>query len=96
MFAAHLCLIALLVVLVLSGSQAPQALPALQLQAGWSNANAAVLDLPDVPGCRAMLREVLQRCHGLVLELGGSALIKYAMLSFEHDVTHIKVLPWYN
>ncbi len=94
MFAAHLCLIALLVVLVLSSSQAPQALPALQ--AGWGNADAAVLDLPDVPGCRAMLREVLQRGWSLVLDERGSAMIKYAMLSFEHDVTHIKVLPWYN
>ena len=94
MFAAHLCLIALLVVLVLSSSQAEQALPALQ--AGWSNANAAVLDLPDVPGCRAMLREVLQERRSLVLGIRGSAMIKYAMLSFEHDVTHIKVLPWYN
>ena len=77
MFAAHL-------VFVLSGSQISQILCVVS-PTSWCNANAAMLDLLGVPACWAMLCEVLEACGGVELEFAGPALIKYAMVSFEHD-----------
>jgi hypothetical protein len=60
------------------------------------HADAADVVGRGVPLCEPLQRQALEGSQGVELDLGGPALIRYAMLSFEHDVTHIKLLPWDN
>jgi hypothetical protein len=85
-----------LLVLVRSGSRTSQivcgAVCLVEHSPPKHHADAPVLVGGGVPAADRLLQGVVEQCRGEQLDLGGSALIKYGMLSFEHDVTQIKLL----